>query len=212
MAAAGALTVGVTGGVLLMGQASVWLLHRWAGTADLNDLVMLVVVAIFLPLAMLLLGSAHHGTWRSRLTTAAFVLFTAGWVLHQWAVLHTAQVQALHERGRAAQGVVRSVVKGRDGDVLGLEVCLADGSTLGRVQVGFGSRVPDTGEEVVVTFDPDGPVLPLLGPVPGPPDNTVRNAALAAVALASPVIGTRLARALRARRTKRDDPGAQVRR
>ncbi|GAA3057250.1 hypothetical protein GCM10020229_81230 [Kitasatospora albolonga] len=200
--AAALAAAGITGGVLLLGRSSVWLVGRWAHADQLNEGVMLAAVPLLL--VLLLFSASRLPPWRWRLTLGAFLLFAAGWLLFQWTTVQTAQAHVLHERGRAAHGVVVSVQVNRDGDSRAVDVRLDDGTRVDGVRVGFASAAPDPGTEVLLTLDPDGPVPARLGPVPGAPDTTLRNAALAAVALASPVLGLHLAQPLRSRLTRRE--------
>ncbi|MFJ9610100.1 hypothetical protein ACIRS1_27535 [Kitasatospora sp. NPDC101176] len=75
-----------------------------------------------------------------------------------------------------------------------------------RYGVQLGDRRPRTGEQVVVTLDPDGWVDPRLGPPPGPPDTTARTVAPAAVATGALGLGTHLTGLLEALLARRRRP------
>lgn len=121
---------------------------------------------------------------------ASFVVFAAGWLVFEDYCVSMADQQALHDRGTTVPAVVVKVHKGDQNSSTTVEVRLDDGSRHGDVELG--DWMPRTGERTGVTMDPSGPARSRLGPPPGPPDATARNAGLAVVAVGSLGLGAHL--------------------
>ncbi|MCX4690439.1 hypothetical protein OG401_40160 [Kitasatospora purpeofusca] len=180
----GAVMTGVVAG---LGWLSMWVVYHWVFLHVVEFVVMLVAAAaLFLGLAA---GMAYRPAWW-KVSVASFVVFAAGWLVFDQYCVSMADQQALHDRGTTVPAVVVKVHKGDQNSSTTVEVRLADGSTHGDVELG--DWMPRTGEQTVVTLDPSGPARSRLGPPPGPPDATARNAGLAAVAVGSVGLGAHL--------------------
>ncbi|MFD7415792.1 hypothetical protein [Kitasatospora purpeofusca] len=180
----GAVLTGVVAG---LGWLSMWVVYHWVFLHVVEVVVMLAAAAaLFLGLVA---GAAYRPAWW-KVSVASFVVFAVGWLVFEDYCVSMADQQALHDRGTTVPAVVVKVYKGDQNSSTTVEVRLADGSRHGDVELG--DWMPRTGEQTVVTMDPSGPARSRLGPPPGPPDATARNAGLAAVAVGAVGLGAHL--------------------
>ncbi|MFJ4091666.1 hypothetical protein ACIPYS_08800 [Kitasatospora sp. NPDC089913] len=179
-----ALMTGVVAGV---GWLSMWMVYHWAHLHVIGIVVMLAGAAALLLGAAA--GVAYHPAWW-RVSAASLAVFAVGWLVFEEYCVSMADQQALHDRGTTVPAVVVKVRKGDQNSSTTVEVRLPDGSRHGNVELG--DWTPRTGEQTVVTVDPSGAARSRLGPPPGPPDATARNAGLAIVAVGSLGLGAHL--------------------
>ncbi|WP_157855408.1 hypothetical protein [Kitasatospora purpeofusca] len=180
----GAVMTGVVAG---LGWLSMWVVYHWVFLYVVEVVVMLAAAAALL--LGLAAGAQYRPAWW-KVSMASLFVFAAGWLVFEECCVVMADQQALHDRGTTVPAVVVKVREGDEHSSTTVEVRLADGSEYRNVELG--DWMPRTGEQTVVTVDLSGPARSRLGPSPGPPDATARNAGLAAVAVGSLGLGAHL--------------------